>query len=47
MRVFFQSVYEGLCSEILLGPCSENDENRCGFGLPLEAALTIVKTVQS
>ena len=44
---FFQSVYEGLCNEILLGPCSENDEDRCGFGLPLEAALTIAKTVQS
>lgn len=47
MHFFFQSVYGGLCNEILLGTCSENDKNWCGFGTPLEAALAIFKNVQS
>ena len=46
MHIFSQNVYEGLGNEILLGMCSENDENCCGFGMSLEAALTIVKNVQ-
>ena len=37
MHFFFPNVCEGLCNE-MLGTCSENDENGCGFGMPLEAA---------